>query len=499
MKKLITIGLLALALAVTSCSDDTAKSSKKDKTAPTVSSTVPAKDATSVAINGNITATFSEAMDPDTINITTFISTKGATPVIGAVTYTGIVATFNPTGNLAVNTEYTVTITTGATDVAGNGLAVNKTWSFKTGATADSTAPEVDSTVPVSLPAAINVAVGDDITATFSEAMAAGTIDDTTFTLTETLIPANVVSGVVSYLGLVATFNPTGNLAENTQYTATITTGVTDMANNALETEYTWSFTTIAGAIESVCTAGTLGGTDCVDIGAEGDLATAAGYAVLASSGITNVPLSATSVTGNMGLSPIAYAGALTGFDLVGVVADAYFTSTFLTDGFVYTKDNLGGTTTADLGTAVIGMGTAYTIAVGRSHSIPDATYLERGSGNLATLTLPTGVYEWAGNVSINDNITISGSSTDVWIFKIGGNLNMVADKQIILDGGAQPSHIFWAVGGTTVTLLAGAQFKGIILGGTTADVTLGSLTSIDGRILSQTAVHFDTSTVTQP
>ena len=128
-----------LTMFIAGCSggDDTAVGTgggrTPDTTAPTVSSTLPADTATGVAINQNIIATFSEAMDPATISSTTFTVMQGATPVAGVVTYAGTVATFNPTNDLAANTVVTVTITTGVTDLAGNALAANKTWSFTTG------------------------------------------------------------------------------------------------------------------------------------------------------------------------------------------------------------------------------------------------------------------------------------------------------------------------------------------------------------------------------
>ena len=124
-----------------------------DITAPTVSSTIPADTATGVVINGNITATFDEAMDPATITSATFTLTQGATPVSGAVTYLGATATFNPTANLAASTLFTATITTGAKDLAGNALAANKTWTFTTG-TAVATGP-----APVTLGTAGNFVI----------------------------------------------------------------------------------------------------------------------------------------------------------------------------------------------------------------------------------------------------------------------------------------------------------------------------------------------------
>ena len=107
-----------------------------DTTPPTVSSTDPFNGATGVAINRKIAAAFSEAMDPTTINTTTFTLRQGATPVAGTVTYAGVTATFTPSGNLAANTTYTATITTGATDLAGNLLVSSYAWSFTTAVTA---------------------------------------------------------------------------------------------------------------------------------------------------------------------------------------------------------------------------------------------------------------------------------------------------------------------------------------------------------------------------
>jgi hypothetical protein len=80
-----------------------------------------------------VTATFSEAMDPATINTTTFSLSGGVT---GTVSFAGQTATFTPTANLSPGTSYTATITTGAADVAGNSLAQNHSWTFATAAAA---------------------------------------------------------------------------------------------------------------------------------------------------------------------------------------------------------------------------------------------------------------------------------------------------------------------------------------------------------------------------
>ena len=61
---------------------------------PKVVSTIPANIETNVAVNQLITATFKEAMNPLTINQTSFIVMVGTTPTTGSVTYSGKKATF---------------------------------------------------------------------------------------------------------------------------------------------------------------------------------------------------------------------------------------------------------------------------------------------------------------------------------------------------------------------------------------------------------------------
>jgi hypothetical protein len=54
--------------------------------------------------------------------------------VTGTVSYdaNSTTATFTPTSDLNYDTTYTATITTGAEDLAGNGLQANYSWSFTT-------------------------------------------------------------------------------------------------------------------------------------------------------------------------------------------------------------------------------------------------------------------------------------------------------------------------------------------------------------------------------
>jgi hypothetical protein len=125
--------LITLALLSAACSSNSP--TPPNTAVPTVTSTGPASAATGVPRNVSITATFSEAMDPTTINATTFTLKAGATAIPGVVTYSGTTATLNPTSTLASNTPFTATVSTGAKDLQGDSLTTAKTWSFTTVAT----------------------------------------------------------------------------------------------------------------------------------------------------------------------------------------------------------------------------------------------------------------------------------------------------------------------------------------------------------------------------
>lgn len=214
-----------------------------DTTSPTVISTDPANNAQSIGVSAVITATFSEPMNAATIVSPAAIFTVNNGAVAGTVTYdaTTRTATFTPSANLSPNTTYSVKITTAAKDLAGNSMAADKTWSFKTVA-GDTTPPTVSSTSPVNN--ATGVLTTAIITAKFSEAIDPATITSTTFGVSAGGVP---VTGTVDYNAatFTATFTPTV-LSYATTYTATITTGVKDLAGNAMAANKVWTFTTAA-------------------------------------------------------------------------------------------------------------------------------------------------------------------------------------------------------------------------------------------------------------
>ena len=195
----------------------------------------------------SISATFSEPMNAASIIApgTFTVTGPGVTPVPGTVTYdpTNDIATFAPIGgSFATGTTFTATISTAALSMGLLPLANNYVWTFTTGAGPDTTAPQVSSTNPVDM--ALSVGTNQKIVATFDKGMNSSTINGATFTLMGPGVTP--VLGTVTYstIGDTATFTPSSALATSTVYTATITTGVSDLSGNPLASNFVWTFTT---------------------------------------------------------------------------------------------------------------------------------------------------------------------------------------------------------------------------------------------------------------
>lgn len=104
----------------------------RDTTAPEVICTSPDNGVNGVAIDRNVTATFSEEMNRRTTDTSTFTVKQGTKPVSGKVTFAGTTATFSPDSNLEKDTTYTATIAAGVKDLSGNALVNSVEWSFDT-------------------------------------------------------------------------------------------------------------------------------------------------------------------------------------------------------------------------------------------------------------------------------------------------------------------------------------------------------------------------------
>ncbi len=130
LRKVLPIIALLLVVFLSNC--------KKDENVginPTVTLTNPLNNAINVERNKVVAFTFSEAMDPLSINSNTFTLKQGTNVISGSIAYSGMTATFTSANTLAAATTYTATITTGAKNLSGNSLEVNTTISFTTGGT----------------------------------------------------------------------------------------------------------------------------------------------------------------------------------------------------------------------------------------------------------------------------------------------------------------------------------------------------------------------------
>jgi hypothetical protein len=426
---------------------------------PTVASVTPPNGSTSVCSNtAVITAAFSHAMNPATINTTTFTLTgPGGASVSGQVSYdtTTNIATFTPSVTLAASTSFTATITTGAQDTFGIALVANFVWMFTTSATCP---PIVTSVTPPNNSTLVCPNTGV-ITATFSHAMNSATINTTTFTLTGT--GGASVAGQVTYAAAtnIATFTPTGTLAPSTSFTATITTGAQDTFGIALVANFVWTFTTSATCLPP----------GSITLGA------ACSFGILAGSTVTNVPGTATTVSGDVGVSP---GTAITGFGPPASIT-----------GMFHSNDSVAMAAQADLLTA-------YNAAAGAAGGavLP---------ADIGGQTLPPGVYKTTSaqpSLGITGTLTLDGGGDPnaVWIFQIVSTLTTAANNsEVIPINGADFHNVFWQVG-SSATLGTFTIFKGTIMAQTSITLTTGA--TLYGRALAQTgAVTLDGNTVVVP
>jgi Ice-binding-like/Bacterial Ig-like domain len=465
---------------------------------PTVISTIPINGATGVPLNQIVSATFSTAMNPATINSGTFTLTgPGSTAVSGLVAYAAIgnTLTFTPTANLAPNTLFTATITTGAQNLEGTALAANYVWTFTTGAAAATAAPELVSTVPAN--AATGVPLNQAVSATFSEAMNPLTITTATFQLTG---PGGItVAGTVSYnaISFIATFTPTAPLTAGDTYTAIVTNGATDLTGNPLGNTGApnpWMFST-----------GTVVVPPLVVLGPT--ISLFGGFAGTA--GMTNTG-TLTVINGDSGTTAVGFS-SYTGFNddsvVVAGIPQCQYTETpaniGLVTGTIYSPLVVPAPyvcpegTAADIAIAdeaLAEANTAYTYLQG----LPSTGVL---AAELGSTTIYPGVYKNSSSVGITaGDLTLDaqGNPNATWVFQIGSTLTVgqaAIPRNVILANGAQAGNIYWAVA-TDVPHLeqsGGGTFNGTVIANGSAGIAVSTaenttITTINGRLISLNA-----------
>lgn len=214
-----------------------------DTTAPTVTATSPLDQATDVAITATASATFDKDLDASTVNGANFYLTANGQTVAGTVTYDFGTRTilFTPASNLDYETDYVATISSQIKGANGTNLAATQTFSFSTEVDPTTQPPNITGVVPLENATAIDVAT--TITATFDRDMDAASINQTNTSLAR---GANPVAYQIAYDAgtRTATITPNANLAYESEYTATFTTGVRSSNNINMLQNKTWTFTT---------------------------------------------------------------------------------------------------------------------------------------------------------------------------------------------------------------------------------------------------------------
>ncbi|WP_339803121.1 ice-binding family protein [uncultured Marinobacter sp.] len=419
-----------------------------------------------------MTATFNQAIMSDTLDFNSFVvSSADVDQVPGLVTLdeatnTGVFTASG--GNFSANTVYTATITTAVESVDGNVLDGQYQWSFTTAEVADNTAPSVTSSDPAN--GATDVAINRNISVNFNEAMYVPSVNSTSFLVTDG--NSEPVAGTIKVVGTTAVFTPAQDLMNSTEYTATLTTDVKDLAGNSLVAERVLTFTTGDMAAQ---------GPAPVPLGTAGD------YVILSKTAITTTGV--TAITGDIALSPAALSD-MTGFSET-LDATGTFATSGIVDGQIRAAD-MSSPTPSMLTTAISDLETAFTDAAGRSN--PD--YTELYAGDISGQTLEPGLYKWGTGLLISTDVTLDGNANDVWILQIAGDLTVSNDVEVHLTGGAMAKNVFWQVAGK-ITFGTSSKVKGNYLSQTLIAFQQGA--ELNGRALAQTAVTLDANTITGP
>lgn len=493
----------------------TTTSSSGDTTRPRVTVTQPVTTdpgpTPDVPSNTAVTAVFSEDMDPLSIDDSSFTLScvDPCVPPAGGVGYSAgsRTAVFTPAAALDAGTTYTATITSAATDLAGNELAGNQAalpaasdyvWTFTTSVSTNPENVSVQSNQPV--PDALEVCPTAAVNVTFDVPsglrMDPLTITSTTFTVTgpaPDFTPVEATSVMLDVAtGRLATFVPLNPLVEGDTYTASIqggADGVKDLAvpANELAQDFIWSFTVgpatgeclLPVDLQSVAAFGTFGGSAGM---------TNQGILTIINGDIGTIATATSSITGFHDTNGDVYTEVIG--SNAGTVNGLILTCTTSTTGPTSAVVNADSCTAAEQ--ARLDAQTAYLELAGLPGG-PDP-----GAGNLANLTLAPGTYTAAASSFLIEGgdltLDAQGDANAVWVFQMASTLTVggpgaAAPQSVILVNGAQSKNIFWQVGtAATINAGGGGTMEGTIITQDGVSIsTAGNvdIVTINGRALS--------------
>ena len=339
---------------------------------------------------------------------------------------------------------------------------------------------------------------GKSITATFSLAMDATTINATSFVVAPVngaaLTPASVSYNATTN---VATLTTAAALSPNTSYSAVIQGTVKSAAGTLIGCAYTWTFKTAVAAVA---------GPPAVNLGR------AASYGIAATAGVTNTLTAPIShINGDVVLTatPTCNAVAVDNAGGFGLCAGSppTKTGTVTTPTFPDTttalavRDALRAaylSITPPAGPPAAGsLGGATAIAAGTTLGAPTGNALVQGDNYFVP-----GVYQSLTEIIVTGDLTLDakGDPNASFIFQSSSTVKSAVGARILLAGGAKASNVFWQVG-TSATLGANSEWQGNILA--SADITMNTGASSCGRLFAGAftdgAFVFDSNVVSVP
>lgn len=211
------------------------------------------------------------------------------------------------------------------------------------------------------------------------------------------------------------------------------------------------------------------------------NLRQAENFAVFAHTSISSIPSS--TISGKVGLRPGTRALiTLDPAEVVGGLPE------------IYAGDDRDVATAAFVMQAKVDMINAYNEM---ETIVADADKIGLWNGNLGNKVLAAGVYEWKSRVTIPLDLKLEGNETDVWIFKVAGQLRVGTDVHVTLSGGAKASNVFWQVGDDTL-IRARSSMVGTIISQQTFEMK--EQASLVGRaFVKNDKLVMDKNTITKP
>jgi hypothetical protein len=200
-----------------------------DLTPPSIESHFPYHEANDVDVTQDITISFSEEMDQDTVTFSCTPDCSGWSEIWNAQ---GDEVTYQHSNDFEDSTILTFEITAG-TDLRGNALTGDTSFSF---VTKDNTNPEITDTSPAKN--AQNVLTDTVVTITFSETMEKSSV--------EGAINAQFPYGTPTWNGNRIILTPSADLDFSTEYQISVGTAASDLAGNQMASIFTFKFTTEA-------------------------------------------------------------------------------------------------------------------------------------------------------------------------------------------------------------------------------------------------------------